>query len=140
MMSIEKFLAFLIVFGLLILNTSFLYFGWEVGVAGYYTNFSGFLSEPILILFTLLLIFIFVSSSYIFSGRGIKKNSLRISLFLSLILVLSSIFNRIIELFYLKFIIWSYLNTILYLVLFFIILLISLELYKILQNMLEKNK
>ncbi len=139
-MNIEKFLILLILISLCALNTANLYFGSEIGIIGYITEFDGKITQAHLILASLILIIIFCIFTYLIQERIIKKNFLRISLILSLILIISSVIKRFMDIISSQFSIWTYLNTLLYILIFLVLISMSKHLYEILTEMIEEEK
>ena len=115
-----------------IINTYYLYF-----FEGYLAGMPGNKFAIITFLILLLIVFFFTLNNLSIK-RSIKKNSLRISFSLTIILFISSLFQRAIELQDTYFL-WRWSQTILYLIIILLIISTSNKLYKLLEKLKNKN-
>lgn len=136
-MKTNKLIAYNIIILITILNTFYVFFGGGLNAFTLSKSFFLTIYQGATLIFLLWLTTLLVNLSHIVQKAKIRKNLLKISLIILLILTLFSIIGRIIELINGVFCISCWFNTILYIILTIIIIIILKDLYELLHRLFE---
>lgn len=139
-MSATKGFLFYVVSLFLIFNAVVLYFVNADGILKFSQITNEIIYKFVGTSVTMMIILILVTISFGSIKRSIKKNTLRIALIMSFVMIVASIVQRIMDEYILSLFIWKVTQTVGYIALFFIILAIAKELYGILTEQVERNK
>lgn len=139
-MKTKKLIAYNLLTYIAVLNLLYLFFGGE-GLDRFVLNYSYMknLILPFILITLLVLVNFFINYSYITASSLHKKNLLRISAIIIMIILIISIFARISELFNGKFILFSWISTLLYLIMLSLIISILKDLYKLISKLFKNS-
>ena len=134
-MKITKLITFNIISFILMISTLYLYFGGGIGIASATKVYFLAVITPIALIGIYFTTALLVNLSYIVVSAKKKKNLLRISSIIISILFISSVIKRIIEIVAGEFCFVCWINTVLYLVLVIINILILSELFQLVRKL-----
>lgn len=130
-----KFITYNILAFIAILNTAFIYFAGGLQVYTFTREYLTTIIQPLISITFIFITMLLVNSSYIATHVKSKKNLLRVSLLILVIMLALSIYGRIREILIGSFCLSCWLSTVLYMLLVLFNVLILRDLYKLVKKL-----